>query len=91
MDTATLNLFLPVAVFLLLMVLVFWSTVIRPQARAARRHEELIRSIEVGDKIVTAGGIHGKIVKLNEDSIVLEIAPGVRVTLDRRAVRRRVD
>jgi preprotein translocase subunit YajC len=91
MNPSNLNLVLPVVVFMILMVVIFWSTVIRPQARAARRHEELIKDIKVGDKIVTAGGLHGKIVKLSEETFVLEIAPEVRVTFDRRAVRKRLD
>ena len=76
---------------MILMVLVFWSTVIRPQAKAARRHDELIKEIKVGDKIITAGGMHGKVVKVTDDTFVLEIAPEVRVTFDRRAVRKRLD
>jgi preprotein translocase subunit YajC len=90
MNPANLPLVLPVVVFMILMVLIFWSTVIRPQARAARRHDELIKDIQVGDKIVTAGGIHGKIVKIMDDTFILEIAPEVRVTFDRRAARKRL-
>ena len=58
---------------------------------AARRHEELIKDLKVGDKIVTAGGMHGKIVTLGEATFTLEIAPEVRVVFDRRAVRKRVE
>ena len=90
MDPANLRLLLPALVFMILMVLVFWSTVIRPQAKAARRHQELIADLKVGDKIVTAGGMHGKVVKVSDDTFVLEIAPDVRVIFDRRAVRKRV-
>ena len=91
MEAANLHLILPALVFMLLMVVIFWSTVIRPQAKAARRHEELIKNLKVGDKIVTAGGMHGKVVRLTEETFVLEIAPEVRVTFDRRAVRKRLD
>jgi len=80
---------LPILVFLLLMVLIFWGTIIRPQVQAQRRHEALIKDLKVGDRIITAGGIHGQIVKLTEDTFTLEIAPGVRVVFDRRAVRKR--
>ena len=91
MNIPNLNLVLPAVIFMVLMLVVFWSTIIRPQAKSARKHQELIAQIKVGDKIITAGGMHGKIVKVNEDTFVLEIAPDVRVTFDRRAVRKRLD
>ena len=90
MDPSNLRLVLPALVFMIIMVLVFWSTIVRPQAKAARRHQELIRDLQVGDKIVTAGGMHGKVVKVSQDTFLLEIAPDVRVTFDRRAVRKRL-
>ena len=91
MTPDNLKLLLPAVVFMILMVLIFWSAVIRPQARGARKHDELIKNLQVGDKIVTAGGMHGTVVKVTDDSFVLEIAPDVRVTFDRRAVRKRLD
>jgi preprotein translocase subunit YajC len=91
MNPDALRLVLPAVVFMILMVLIFWSTVIRPQANAARKHQELIKDIQVGDKIVTAGGMHGKVISLTDDTFILEIAPGVRVTFDRRAVRKRLE
>jgi preprotein translocase subunit YajC len=91
MTPDNLKLLLPAVVFMILMGVIFWSAVIRPQARGARKHDELIKGLQVGDKIVTAGGMHGTVVKVTDDSFVLEIAPEVRVTFDRRAVRKRLD
>jgi preprotein translocase subunit YajC len=91
MNPDALRLVLPVLVFMILMVLLFWSTVIRPQANAARKHQELIKDLQLGDQIVTAGGMHGKIVAVGDDTFDLEIAPEVRVTFDRRAVRKRIE
>jgi preprotein translocase subunit YajC len=90
MNPENLRLLLPALVFMVLMLVVFWAMIIRPQAQAARRHQELIKDLQVGDKIVTAGGMHGKVVKVSQDTFVLEIAPEVRVTFDRRAVRQRL-
>ncbi len=71
-----------------ILVLFFWL-VIRPQRRRAADHRELVENLARGERIVTAGGIHGEIVALQETTITLEIAKGIQITLDRRAVRRR--
>ncbi len=91
MDADNLRLVLPALVFMILMVVVFWSVVIRPQAKAARQHQELVAGLQVGDLVVTAGGMHGRVVKVSEDTFVLEIAPDVCTIFDRRAVRKRLN
>ena len=82
---------LPILVFLVVMVLLFWGMVIRPQAKAAREHQELLKNLQVGDRILTAGGLHGKVTALEEDTLTVEIAAGVRVVMDRRAARKRLE
>jgi preprotein translocase subunit YajC len=84
--------FTRLVVYLLLwfgiLALFFWL-VIRPQKRRAARHKELVESLGRGDRVVTAGGIHGEIVALQEQTITLEVAKGVQIRLDRRGVRRK--
>jgi preprotein translocase subunit YajC len=82
---------LPIILFVIIMVLLFWSTVIRPQARAARAHDELVKNLKVGDKVVTAGGVYGRVVALDEKTMTLEVAKDTRVVFDRRAARRPQD
>lgn len=81
---------LPLIVFVVLIIVLFWTTVVRPQVRAQRKHERLLASLKVGDQIVTAGGIYGKVTELTEDTFTLEVAPEVRITFDHRAARRRL-
>jgi preprotein translocase subunit YajC len=57
-----------------------------PQRRRSRMHAAMQDSIEVGDEIITAGGIHAVVRELGESELRVEIAPGVVATLDRRAV-----
>ena len=57
-----------------------------PQRRRARMHAAMQDSIEVGDEIITAGGLHGVVRELGESELQVEIAPNVVATLDRRAV-----
>jgi preprotein translocase subunit YajC len=64
----------------------FWLLVIRPQRRRQRTQAAMIRGLEVGDEIVTAGGIYGEITGLDDDEVRVEIADGVEVRVARRAV-----
>ncbi|WP_128892270.1 preprotein translocase subunit YajC [Erythrobacter sp. HKB08] len=58
---------------------VFWFLLIRPQMRQQKEHREKIASIKKGDQVVTAGGLVGKVVKVDDDYADIEIAQGVRV------------
>jgi preprotein translocase subunit YajC len=60
--------------------------VVRPQRRRTQAHEAMQDALELGDEIITAGGIHGHVRELADDHLRVEIAPGTLVTLDRRAV-----
>ncbi len=72
-------------VFLGLMVAVFWLFIIRPQRRRSKKQKELAGSLMVGQEVRTIGGIHGTVVSLDEDNVVLKVEDGkIRVT--RRAI-----
>jgi len=75
----------PVIVIAILF-LVGYVFLIRPARRRTRSHEAMQTAIEVGDEIISAGGIHGVVKETGERELRVEIAPGVVVTLDRRAV-----
>ena len=82
---------IPVALFLIVVVLLFWSTIIRPQVRAQKAHENLVQELKIGDKVITAGGMHGRIAALDDKTFTLEVSKDVRGVFDRRAARRRQD
>ena len=54
-----------------------------------QRHQQLVDSLARGDEVVTAGGIHGTIEEVREETVTLHVAPEVHLQLDRRAIRRR--
>jgi len=83
--------YLPSLLFLIAMMVLFWFVVIRPTSQTQKKHKELIDTIVPGDRIVTVGGIYGKVVRVGEDSFDLEVAKGLVLTFDRRAVRKRQD
>lgn|GEM_PF-3826761 len=65
---------------------VLWLLVALPQRRMNRRHAEIVAGLELGDRVMTAGGFHGVVRELAEDTVRLEIAPETVVTLARGAV-----
>ncbi len=75
-------------IMLLLMVAVFYFLLIRPQQKRAKQHKELIDALKVGDQVITAGGLHGKVAGLQEEVIALEVASGVKIRIDRASVVR---
>lgn len=71
---------------LVLMFVVLYFVMIRPQMKKQKEHKAMIDAIAKGDEVVTAGGILGKVSKLGDGYIGLEIANGVEVQIQRSAV-----
>jgi preprotein translocase subunit YajC len=74
--------------FLILVVILaaLWALFVLPSKRRRNQHAAMQDSIDPGDEIITAGGVHGLVREIGEDTARIEIAPGVVVTLDRRAI-----
>lgn len=64
----------------------FYFMILRPQQRAKREKQALMDALGVGSEVMTAGGIYGHVAALREDDLDLEIADGVVLRLDRRAI-----
>jgi len=71
---------------LVLMFAIFYFLLIRPQQKRAKKHKELIESLKAGDMVVTAGGIHGKVVTIQDAAVTLEISAGVRIKINRSSI-----
>ena len=67
-----------------------WVFLVRPQQQRVRRQKELIAALAVGDEVITAGGVVGRIVALSDDEAEIEVAPGVVLRFLRIAVNARV-
>jgi len=76
--------------FLVLMMVVFYFMLIRPQKKRADQHRNLVNSLDVGDEVVTIGGLFGRIQRLDEESLDLEVAAGTTVRVLKTAVARKV-
>jgi preprotein translocase subunit YajC len=66
--------------------LIFYFLVIRPQGRERKKREAMLKAVGKHDKVVTTAGIHGSVVSVADDAIVLEVDDGVRLKFDRSAV-----
>jgi preprotein translocase subunit YajC len=71
---------------LVLMFVVLYFVMIRPQMKKAKEHKAMIEALAKGDEVATAGGILGKVTKLGEGFIDIEVSNGVEVHLQRSAV-----
>ena len=76
--------------YLVLLVGIFYFFLLRPQQKRAREHKELVDSLEVGDRVVTVGGIHGTLKSIDEDTVEMQVADGVRLTVSKSAVGRKI-
>jgi preprotein translocase subunit YajC len=68
---------------LILMFVIFYFLLIRPQQKKTKEHRLMISNLKKGDRIITSGGIHGRITGMDESTITVEIADKVRVKVSR--------
>ena len=73
-------------VFLILLFAMFYFLIIRPQRKRQQRHKELMDALQPGDRIITIGGIHGKIESITEENIILKVESGATIRMARNAV-----
>ena len=71
---------------IVIMAVLFWVLLIRPQRKAQKAQQERLSALAKGDKVITSAGIHGHVIHVGDTSITLQIADGVNVTLEKSAV-----
>lgn len=71
---------------LILIFVVFYFLLIRPQQKQAKEHQQFLNDLKNGNKVITKGGLHGTITGLTETVVTLEIAQDVRVKVSRSAI-----
>ncbi|MBO7346670.1 MAG: preprotein translocase subunit YajC [Bacteroidales bacterium] len=76
-------------VFFGLMILVLWLFLIRPQQKRNKEEQKLRENLKKGDRIVTIGGIHGKIVEIQDTTVVIE-TEGSRMKIEKTAVAQNI-
>ncbi len=71
---------------LILMFVIFYFLLIRPQQKKAKEHQAMLGDLKKGDKVVTSGGIHGAITKVDDTDVTIEVADKVRIKVTRSNV-----
>ena len=73
---------------LLMMALIFYMLVFRPNQKVRQEHEAMLKTLKKNDEIVTAAGIHGTIVNVKETTIVLRVDENAKLEIDKEAIAR---
>jgi preprotein translocase subunit YajC len=81
---------MPSIILPLLLLGAMYALVMRPQQRRVRAHAALMSAVEVGDEIIAAGGVFGRVIAMTDDTMQVEIAPGIEVKMLRRMVMERI-
>lgn len=79
-------------VLAIFIVIMFWFVLIRPQQRARRQQQEMMQTLEIGDEVISVGGLVGRVTRLPEDDgwIGFELSPGIETKLLTVAIRHRL-
>ena len=76
---------------LVLVFLIFWVLMIRPQQRRMRQHQATIAAVKKGDRVVTGGGLIGRVTKVNDDQVEVELGQGLKVTAVKATLSQVID
>jgi len=68
---------------LVLIFVIFYFLLIRPQQKKAKQHQEMLGKLKKNDEVMTSGGIYGKVISLADNVVTLEVAPNVRIRVNR--------
>ena len=71
---------------ILLVFLIFYFMILRPQQKKQKERDKLLSSVQKGDKVITAGGMHGTVIGLEEKTVLVQIADEVKVKFERSAI-----
>jgi len=72
---------------LILMFVVLYFLLLRPQMRRAKEQKQMIASLAKGDEVITGGGVLGRLTKVSDNYVSVEIAPNVEITVQRSSIQ----
>lgn len=73
-------------VILVTFIVIFYFLLLRPQQKRVQAHDQLINSLKIGGNVVTAGGFLGRVKKIDDEFLVIELSPGVEVNILKSAI-----
>jgi preprotein translocase subunit YajC len=78
--------YLPMIVILVLLFGMFYFLMVRPMRQREKKHDEMVQQLQIGDRVITAGGIYGEIQDMAQDSIVIKIESGASMRVTKGSV-----
>jgi len=75
---------------LILMIAIFYFLLIRPQMKKTKEHRAMLEALQVGDKVVTSGGVHGELKAITPEVVTLQLDEKVKMKVDRAAIARKI-
>ena len=80
----------PIFLFFLVMLVFLYLLLVRPQRQQAKRHQEMLQDLSIGDEVITAGGVYGEVTAIDDERVQLEVDADVRIAVARRAIASKV-
>jgi len=71
---------------MLLIIVVFYFFMIRPQMKKAKDHKKYVEELKKGDRVITTSGMHGKIIDVHETTFIIEVEGGTKIRFDKSAI-----
>lgn len=71
---------------MILIIVVFYFFMIRPQMKKAKDHKKYVEELKKGDKVITTSGIHGKIIDLNDSTFLIEVESGTKIRFEKSSI-----
>lgn len=71
---------------IILIFIIFYFLLIRPQQKKTKAHQEMVNNLKPGDQVITNGGMHGRLTKVEEATVMVEVADRVRVKMSRQSI-----
>jgi len=78
--------YLPMIIILVLLFGLFYFMMVRPMRQREKKHDQMVDQLQVGDRVITAGGIYGDIDEITQDSIVIKIESGAKMRLTKGSI-----
>jgi len=79
----------PLLIILAIIFGMFYFLLIRPMRQREKRHDQMVEELQIGDKVITAGGIYGQVDRIDEDSVVLKVESGATIRVTKGGVIKR--
>jgi preprotein translocase subunit YajC len=77
-------------IIIVVLFVIAWVVLILPKQRELKRHNALLATLSLGDEVMTGSGIYGTLVEIGDDTVIVQVAPGVELKVARRAIASKV-